>query len=52
MTWDSFKSVADALKFMNGEFDQPPVRNSNMGEILPDGFTARVIVRDVMWAND
>ena len=52
MTWDSFKSVADALKFMNGEFDQPPVRNSKMGEILPDGFTARVIVRDVMWAID
>ena len=39
------------LAFMNGEFDQPQVKNSNMGEILPDGFTARIIVRDVMWAN-
>jgi hypothetical protein len=52
MTWDSFKSVADAIKFMNGEFDQPQVRNSKMTEIMPDGFTARVIVTDVMWAVD
>ena len=52
MTWDSFKSVADAIKFMNGEFSQPQVRNSKMTEIMPDGFTARVIVTDVMWAVD
>ena len=51
-TWDSFESVADAIKFMNGEFSQPQVRNSKMTEIMPDGFTARVIVTDVMWAVD
>ena len=50
MTWDSFETVADAIKFMNGEFSQPQVTNSNMGEIMPNGFTARVIVTPVMWA--
>ena len=44
------KTVADAIKFMNGEFSQPQVTNSNMAEINPDGFTARVIVTPVMWA--
>ena len=52
MTWDSFETVADAIKFMNGEFCQPQVTNSNMGEIMPNGFTARVIVTPVMWAVD
>ena len=52
MTWDSFESVADAIKFMNGEFSQPQVRNSKMADIMPDGFTSRIIVRDVMWAVD
>ena len=52
MTWDSFESVADAIKFMNGEFSQPQVRNSKMADIMPDGFTSRIIVRDVMWAID
>ena len=52
MTWDSFESVADAIKFMNGEFSQPQVRNSKMADINPNGFTARIIVRDVMWAVD
>ena len=50
MTWDSFETVADALKFMNGEFAQPQVSNSNMAEIAPNGFTSRIIVTPVMWA--
>ena len=51
MTWDGFSSVADALKFMNGEFGGSGVTNSNMGEIMPDGFTAQVIVQDVKWVQ-
>ena len=51
MTWDGFSSVADALKFMNGEFAPSGVTNSNMGEIMPDGFTAQVIVQDVIWVQ-
>ena len=44
------RDSADAIKFMNGEFSQPQVTNSNMAEIMPNGFTARVIVTPVMWA--
>ncbi|MEL0280820.1 MAG: hypothetical protein VW988_05345 [Gammaproteobacteria bacterium] len=50
MTWDSYPSLADALKALNTYGGEWP-RQSKMQEYDPDGWTAQVIVSDVMWVN-
>ena len=50
MTWDSYPSLADALKALNTYGGEWP-RQSKMQEYDPDGWTAQVIVSDVMWVD-
>tara|TARA_Y100001970_G_scaffold42778_1_gene53297 strand:- start:1812 stop:2543 length:732 start_codon:yes stop_codon:yes gene_type:complete len=50
MTWDRYPSLADALKALNNYGGQLP-RQSKMQEYDPDGWTAQVIVSDVMWID-
>ena len=50
MTWDSYPSLADALEALNTYGGEWP-RQSKMQEYDPDGWTAQVIVSDVMWVD-
>ena len=50
MTWDRYPSLADALEALNSYGGQLP-RQSKMLEYDPDGWTAQVIVADVMWVD-
>ena len=50
MTWDRYPSLADALEALNIYGGQLP-RQSKMLEYDPDGWTAQVIVADVMWVD-
>ena len=50
MTWDRYPSLADALKALNNYGGQWP-RQSKMQEYDPEGWTAQVIVSDVMWVD-
>ena len=50
MTWDRYPSLADALKALNNYGGQLP-RQSKMQEYDPEGWTAQVIVSDIMWVD-
>ena len=50
MTWDRYPSLADALEALNSYGGQLP-RQSKILEYDPDGWTAQVIVADVMWVD-
>jgi len=50
MTWDRYPSLADALEVLN-QYEGGSLRGSKMNEYDPDGWTAQVIVSDVMWVD-
>ena len=50
MTWDRYPSLADALEALN-QYEGASLRGSKMNEYDPDGWTAQVIVSDVMWVD-
>jgi len=50
MTWDRYPSLADALESLNSYGGQLP-RQSKMQEYDPEGWTAQIIVQDVMWVD-
>ena len=50
MTWDRYPSLADAYEALN-QYEGGFSRASKMDEYDPDGWTAQVIVSDVMWVD-
>ena len=50
MTWDRYPSLGDALEALNVYEGQLP-RQSKMDEYDPEGWTAQIIVADVMWVD-
>ena len=51
MTWDGYPNIAEALNSLDIDLDFTPPRGSKMDEYDPDGWTAQVIVQDIMWLN-
>ncbi len=51
MTWDGYPNIAEALNSLDIALDFTPPRGSKMDEYDPDGWTAQVIVQDIMWLN-
>ena len=51
MTWDGYPNIAEALNSLDIDLDFIPPRGSKMDEYDPDGWTAQVIVQDIMWLN-
>ena len=51
MTWDGYSSLAEALNSLDVDPSFNPPRGSKMDEYDPDGWTAQVIVQDIMWLN-
>ena len=50
MTWDRYPSLGDALEALNVYEGQLP-RQSKMDEYDPEGWTAQIIVKDVIWVD-
>ena len=51
MTWDGYPNIAEALNSLDIDLNFTPPRGSKMDEYDPDGWTAQVIVQDIMWLN-
>ena len=50
MTWDRYPSLGDALEALNVYEGQLP-KQSKMDQYDPEGWTAQIIVADIMWVD-
>jgi hypothetical protein len=46
---DGYETLAEAYKAMAGKIGNQPSPESNVGELMPDGFSNRVIVETLIW---
>jgi hypothetical protein len=49
---DGYETLAEAFRAMNGEIPNQPNPRSKVSEIMPDGFSARVIVETLIWLTN
>ena len=49
---DGYETLAEAFKAMNGEIPNQPSPKSKVSEIMPDGFSGRVIVETLIWLTN
>lgn len=49
LTMDGYETLAEAYKAMAGKIGNQPSPKSNVGELMPDGFSNRVIVETLIW---
>ena len=52
LTMDGYETLAEAFKAMNGEIPNQPSPKSKVSEIMPDGFSGRVIVETLIWLTN
>ena len=52
LTMDGYETLAEAFRAMNGEIPNQPNPRSKVSEIMPDGFSARVIVETLIWLTN
>ena len=46
---DGYETLAEAFKAMAGEIGNQPNPKSKVGELMPNGFSNRVIVETLIW---
>ena len=49
ITMDGYETLAEAFKAMAGEIGNQPSPKSKVGELMPNGFSKRVIVETLIW---